>query len=102
MEMIWIYQRKYFKKFRKWFDKEKSNVKVKALTLTRCWLSVKLQKKKRVKYYKNYISKTREKMENYDIYFMIFREQLDVLWFIENQWSEKSWNEHFGQNHQID
>ena len=30
-------------------------------------------------------SETREKMENFDIKFMIFIEELDLLWFIENQ-----------------
>ena len=30
-------------------------------------------------------SKTREKMENFDIKYMIFREELDLLWLIENQ-----------------
>ena len=33
---------------------------------------------------------------------MIFRQELDLLWFIENQWSEKSRNEHLGVNHEID
>ena len=33
---------------------------------------------------------------------MILREELDLLWFIENQRLEKSQNEHFGLNHQID
>ena len=27
---------------------------------------------------------TREKMENVDIQYVIFREELDLLWFIEN------------------
>ena len=33
---------------------------------------------------------------------MIFRQELDLLWSIENQWSEKTWNEDLGQNHEID
>ena len=32
---------------------------------------------------------------------MIFQEELDLLWIIENQISEKSWNEHFSVNLQI-
>ena len=35
-------------------------------------------------------SETREKIENFDIKFVIFSEELDLLWFIENQRSEKS------------
>ena len=45
---------------------------------------------------------TREKMEIIDIKFVIFWEELDLLWIIENQRSEKSINEHFGVNLQID
>ena len=41
-------------------------------------------------------------MEIIDIYLVIFREELDLLWIIENQRSEKSWNEHLGVNLQID
>ena len=33
---------------------------------------------------------------------MIFRQELDLLWFIENQLSEESRNEDLGQNHEID
>ena len=33
---------------------------------------------------------------------MIFQEELDLLWFIENQRSEKFRNEQFGLNNQID
>ena len=33
---------------------------------------------------------------------MIFQEELYLLWFIKNQRIEKSWNEHFDLNHQID
>ena len=50
----------------------------------------------------NFYLKTREKMENFDIRFVIFTQELDLLWFIENQWSEKSWNEHFSRNTKID
>ena len=32
-----------------------------------------------VKYYKNIYSETREKMENFDIKYVIFRETLDLL-----------------------
>ena len=32
---------------------------------------------------------------------MIFQEELDLLWFIGNERSEKSRNEHFGLNHQM-
>ena len=39
-----------FNNFRKWFDEEKLKVKVKALTLTRRWLSTKSEKKNVVKY----------------------------------------------------
>ena len=31
-------------------------------------------------------SETREKMENFDVKYVIFIEELDLLWFIENQW----------------
>ena len=31
------------------------------------------------------ISETREKIENFDIKYVIFREEWDLLWFIENQ-----------------
>ena len=41
-------------------------------------------------------------MEIIDIKFMIFQEELDLLWIIENQRSQKSRNEHSGLNHQID
>ena len=41
-------------------------------------------------------------MEIIDICFVIFREELDLLSIIENQRSEKSRNEHFGVNLQID
>ena len=41
-------------------------------------------------------------MKIIDIYFVIFWEELDLLWIIENQRSEKSWNEHFDVNIQID
>ena len=41
-------------------------------------------------------------MEFFDIKFVIFREELDLLWIIENQRSEKSRNEHFCENLQID
>ena len=37
-------------------------------------------------------------MEYIDIKFVIFREELDLLWIIENQRSEKFWNEHFSEN----
>ena len=30
-------------------------------------------------------SKTRQKEDNFDIKYVIFREELDLLWFIENQ-----------------
>ena len=43
-----------------------------------------------------------EKMKIIDIKFMIFWEELDLLWIIESQRSEKSWNKHFRLNHQID
>ena len=33
---------------------------------------------------------------------MIFLSELDLLWIIENQRSEKSWNEHFSVDLQID
>ena len=35
---------------------------------------------------------TREKIENFDIEFVIFKEEFDLLWFIKNQRSEKSQN----------
>ena len=41
-------------------------------------------------------------MKIIDIKFMIFQEELDLLWIIENQRSEESKNEHFGENLQID
>ena len=41
-------------------------------------------------------------MEIIDIKFVIFLEELDLLWFIENQRSEKSRNEHFRLNHNTD
>ena len=41
-------------------------------------------------------------MEIIDIKFMIFQEELDLLWIIENQRLQKSWNQHFGANLQID
>ena len=41
-------------------------------------------------------------MEIIDIEFVIFGEELDLLWIIENQISDKSWIEHFGVNLQID
>ena len=41
-------------------------------------------------------------MEIIDIKFMIFWEELDLLWIIENQRSEKSRNKQFGVNRQID
>ena len=41
-------------------------------------------------------------MEIIIIKFMIFREELDLLWIIENQRSKKSRNKHFGVNLQID
>ena len=44
----------------------------------------------------------REKMEFIDIKFVIFLEELDLLWIIENQRLEKSRNEHFSENLQID
>ena len=40
-------------------------------------------------------------MENFDVKYMIFTEELHLLWFIEDQISEKSRNEHFSLNHQI-
>ena len=33
---------------------------------------------------------------------MNFLEDLDLLWFTKNSWSEKFRNEHFGQNNQTD
>ena len=51
---------------------------------------------------KTIYSETREKMKFIDIKFMIFRDELDLLWIMENQRSEKSWNEYFGVNFQID
>ena len=33
------------------------------------------------------LQKTREKKENSDIKIMIFREELDLLWFFQNQWT---------------
>ena len=33
---------------------------------------------------------------------MFVQQELDLLWFIKNQRSEKSRNEQFGLNHQID
>ena len=41
-------------------------------------------------------------MKIIDIKFVIFREELDLLWIIENQRSEISQNKHFGVNLQID
>ena len=41
-------------------------------------------------------------MEFIDIKFVIFREELDLLRIIENQRSEKSQNEHFREDLQID
>ena len=41
-------------------------------------------------------------MEFIDIKFVIFKEELDLLWIIKNQRSEKSWNVHFSVNLQID
>ena len=41
-------------------------------------------------------------MEFIDVKFVIFREELDLLSIIENQISEKSRNEHFDVNLQID
>ena len=41
-------------------------------------------------------------MEIINIKLVIFWEELDLLWINENQRSEKSRNEHFGLNHQID
>ena len=41
-------------------------------------------------------------MEIINIKLVIFLEELDLLWIIENQRSEKYWNKHFGLNHQID
>ena len=44
----------------------------------------KSEKKKSLKYYKIIYSETIEKMEIIDIKFLIFREELDLLWIIEN------------------
>ena len=41
-------------------------------------------------------------MEFIDIKFVIFREELNLLWIIEYQRSKKSRNKHFGVNIQID
>ena len=41
-------------------------------------------------------SETREKMKIFD------KQELELLWFIKNQWSEKSRIEHLDQNLQID
>ena len=41
-------------------------------------------------------------MEIIDIKFVIFEEELDLLWIIKNKRSEKSQNKHFGVNIQID
>ena len=46
-------------------------------------------------------SKTREKIEFIDIEFVIFREEMNLLWIIENQRSENPWNEHLRGNLQI-
>ena len=35
--------------------------------------------------WENYYFRTREKKENFNIRIVIFREELDLLWFIENQ-----------------
>ena len=39
----------------------------------------KIREEKGEKYYKNKFLETREKMENFDIKFMTFREELDLL-----------------------
>ena len=41
-------------------------------------------------------------MTNFDIKYVIFREELDLLRFYENQSSEKSRNEDLYKNHEID
>ena len=43
-----------------------------------------------------------EKIKIIHIKFIIFREELDLLWIIKNQRSEKSRNGRFGINLQID
>ena len=53
-----------------------TKVKVKALTLTKSWLSVKLENKKSLKYYKVYIQKQERKWK-----FFIYN-----LWFFDNNW----------------
>ena len=45
---------------------------------------------------------TREKMEIFDIKFMNFREELNLLWIIKSHRSEKFQNKRFGINIQID
>ena len=47
-------------------------------------------------------SESTEKMQFIDIKFVTFQWEMDLLWIIENQRSEKSWNEHFKENLQMD
>ena len=61
------------------FGEEKSKVKVKALTLTKLCLSIKSKRKIARIYCENIFLETREKDENFDIKFMILREELDLL-----------------------
>ena len=42
------------------------------------------------------------KMEFIGIKFVIFQLEMDLLWIIKNQRSEKSWNQHFRETLQID
>ena len=46
---------------------------------------LKSERKKLRKYYEIIFSETREKEKNCDIKYVIFKEELDLLWFIENQ-----------------
>ena len=48
------------------------------------WLFIKLERKRRENITKIIFSETTEKEENFDIKYVIFREELDLLWFIEN------------------
>ena len=83
--MIKIYDRIYFKILVLWFDREMSKVKVTSLTLNNSWLFVKSENQKISEDYEIIYSKTREKMKFIHIKFMIFWEELDLLWIIENQ-----------------
>ena len=67
IKIVLIYTRRYFKNFEKYL--EKKNIQSTVFKM---------------------FSETREKEENFDINIVIFRKELDLLWFIENQYTKNS------------